>query len=100
MDILIKGVKMPKKGQYLQILIAENGEMSYEHVYYNSPSAGFKLHKSKAVALPSHGRLIDVDEFKASIHMNHLDKFATNRDVQVLYKLLNNAPTIVEANNE
>lgn len=48
-------------------------------------------------ALEPHGRLIDVDEFKASIHMNHLDKFATQRDVQVLYKLLNEAPTVLEA---
>ena len=44
-----------------------------------------------------HGRLIDADEFKASIHMNHLGKFATNRDVQVLYRLLDKAPTILEA---
>lgn len=46
-----------------------------------------------------HGRLIDVDELKASIHMNHLNKFATIRDVQVLYKLLNEAPTVLEASN-
>lgn len=44
-----------------------------------------------------HGRCIDADEFKASIHMNHLNKFATNKDVQVLYKLLNDAPTVLEA---
>ena len=47
--------------------------------------------------LKTHGRLIDADEFKASIHMNHLGKFATNRDVQVLYRLLDKAPTVLEA---
>lgn len=89
MDILIPNLELPLE-ERIQLSIYPNGLV----VNHSTLDAN---NKRKAVALPSHGRLIDADEFKASIHMNHLGEFATNRDVQVLYKLLNNAETIVEA---
>ena len=108
MDILIKNMEMPKNCYECRFHSMQNvmHKACVVHLCYaqeigqscNEGEMPTKLHDGcPLVALPSHGRLIDADEFKASIHMNHLGKFATNRDVQVLYKLLNNAETIVEA---
>ena len=84
MDILIKGMKLPKKGQYLHILIDENGDMSYERACYDSPRIGFKLHKYKAVALPEHGDLKD-----ANAMLRWLNAKADNRVPVTLGEIIN-----------
>ena len=94
-DILIKNIEMPES-----CITGKIPYYEYCPFFGDCSKASAKTERPSdcpLVALPSHGRLIDADEFKASIHMNHLGKFATNRDVQVLYKLLDEAPVIVEA---
>lgn len=91
-DILIKGMEL---SEFCYDCPLHNSEYGYCNILDRAtiePPRSCPL-----VEVKPHGRLIDADEFKASIHMNHLGKFATNRDVQVLYKLLDEAPTVLEA---
>lgn len=53
---------------------------------------------ANGIPLPKgHGRLIDADELKADIHMNKRNKYATQRDVDCTFILLNDASAIIEA---
>ena len=54
--IYIKGIEMPKRGEFSHIRIYDNGEVTIE-------SGGVEYSVAKAVAVPDHGRLIDADEF-------------------------------------
>ena len=85
MDLLIKGMRLPKKGQYIEIVIDETGETSYENVIYGCSRIGYSKHQFKAIELPPHGRLGDLDA---------LEELAFDDGS---YLLIHNAPTIVEA---
>lgn len=52
MSILIKGMKMPEKGKYIDIIIFDSGKVVY---YEDGQEFG------EAVELPDHGDLIDKD---------------------------------------
>lgn len=105
-DALVKGMGMPK-GCYECPFLEEHCRFTGDEWVCGCrvigkivSDDGEKDSDCPLVKVKPHGRLIDADEFKASIHMNHLGKFATNRDVQVLYRLLDEAPTVLEANND
>ena len=55
MSVLIKGLKMPKKGTCIEIAIFDDGTVEY----YDDEK---KIGEGKAVELPPHGDLIDRDE--------------------------------------
>ena len=53
---------------------------------------------AKGTPLPKgHGRLIDADELKANIYMYHRNRYCTQKDVDTSFYVINNAPTIIEA---
>ena len=74
-DILIKGLALPKKGDSLMIYVFPSGTVDYKGFHEAD------THKTTAIELPPHGRLIDADE------------------LPILYPSIKNAPTIVEASN-
>ena len=61
MSILIKGMKMPKDGDWVNINICSDGSV----YFIKSASNGFVFYgvrKGEAIEIPPHGRLIDADE--------------------------------------
>lgn len=62
MDILIKGMEMPKEGR-LTLQISADGAV----YVVNSCSITAETYMTDAVPIPSHGRLIDADALKVSL---------------------------------
>lgn len=99
--IYIPNMEMPKDGHFLQILIAENGDISYEYVSYNSPHMGFTLHKSKAIEVPTHGDLVDrqklIKALSKAWDVDDDQDFANKSVWRIVEK---EASTIIEASKE
>ena len=91
MSILIKDMKMPKDKDII-LRIDSKGEV---YIYENYPT---EIHK--AVELPPHGRLIDVDyadEYaydELEVSHGYLTNWEAARAMQKIYQ---NAPTIISA---
>ena len=98
MDILIKNMNMPSEGRIINLTICSDGS-----VINNLPDAGGKMssyrsERAKAVALPSHGRLISDTDVKALLRSGlSLD---SDSDMDYVCGLIDGLTTIVEANNE
>lgn len=76
MSILIKGIDMPKEGEYIPMRIYGNG-----HIWVNG------AYKGVAIQIPTpHGRLIDWDAFNSKLEI----QYAEGRGKAL-------APTILEA---
>ena len=104
-DILIKGIKMPNKKHFLQILIAENGDLSYEDACYDFPRTGFILHESKAIEVPPHGRLIDADVLmetlkEVPITDEKTEGIFTKMMCDFAIQILEKSVTVLEASKE
>lgn len=56
MSVLIKGMEMPKKGEYKPLYIYDTGEVTME-------IRGEEVQVATAVPVPPHGDLIDRDPF-------------------------------------
>lgn len=95
--IYIPNMETPKDGHFLQILIAENGDVSYEYVSYNSPHMGFTLHKSKAIEVPTHGDLKDTN--KILQWLNRICDEGQSVSVGEIIDYIEKAPTIIEASD-
>lgn len=106
MDILIKNMKIPKKCEKCVCCGSFSGMPVCNFTGEEIPMRG-KLESCPLIALPEHGRLIDADAFIE----NHKDGFRENWGVygQIIgtvqtplapvKKALDEAPTILEANN-
>ena len=93
MDILIKGMEMPQQMESpITITIFKNGSVWMNDVTFGKG----KLPNAKAVALPEHGRLCDLDSFIE--HETYNIEQALFDSDEVLEDL-KNAPVIVEASN-
>jgi hypothetical protein len=79
MSILIKGIDLPKRDEYIPMRIYGNG-----HIWING------AYKGVAIQIPTpHGRLIDVDKV--------VKEYYKKPTYPSLCAILNNAPTILEA---
>ena len=87
MDILIKGIALPKKGDTygLHLSIFSDGDVYVE--YDEEPTA-------KAVALPEHGTLKDTD-FIISCLEEIKDTYP--RTYEIVKGILDRTPTVLEA---
>lgn len=97
MDSLIKGVRLPKKNEVLWLAVASDGTVKegYGQIPY-----------TKAIEIPEHGRLIDAD-----LAIKNLDKYYCKEcdnwngvrcktcDHYWAMQVLEDAPTVLEANN-
>ena len=101
MSILIRGIDMPKKGEYKPLFIYDTGEVTME-------IRGEEVQVATAVPVPPHGDLIDRDELMAkdekdfSTIMEMTDPetvFGTAiADAHTaIQEMLKTAPTIIEA---
>lgn len=88
MDILIKGMEMPKERK--MFVIEADGS-----VWVQIKDTSYFCTGTKAVALPEHGRLISDTDVKALLHSGlSLD---TDSDMDYVCGLIDGLPTIVEA---
>ena len=90
-DILIKGLKMPKNYPY-RLTIHSDGHVE-EHTGYSGHG------HYQAIELQPHGRLIDADKLKQDnpSHMEADVPYVTEVTVE---EIIDNAPTVLEANYE
>lgn len=85
MDVLIKGISMPDEREWIDVRVFRNG---------TAIVTGERAHREecKAIFLPPHGKLIDVDEAGRRFPVE-----ADPRNGYMLYKLNNELSTIIEA---
>ena len=89
MSILIRGIDMPKKGEYKPLFIYDTGEVTME-------IRGEEVQVATAVPVPPHGRLIDADalEYEEAYLNGHYElgdvEIVTRKDIE-------SAPTIIPA---
>ena len=98
-DILIKNMEMPREGS-ITITIRHDGAINF--IGDMGSNLG-RLVDCKAVALPEHGDLIDEDEFRLVIYReirNHKEDEPITMILKGILWEMDNAPVIVEANNE
>lgn len=100
MSILIKGMEMPKNCDHCWAL-DEDGDyprcrITDEQRGYNFPVREQRMGKCPLVPVPEHGRLIDADEFFASLSM---DDKTTIVEAMHINELLVAAPTIIPADH-
>ena len=101
MDILIKGLALPKKGEVMKLYLCSDGDVGYDE--------DGKPYKTTAIELPPHGRLIDVNK----TYKRATDAFIDINDQIELWKYdgklihdiyktfletLESAPAVLEAN--
>lgn len=95
MSILIKGLKMPKKGECIDIVILDDGTV----VYYDDDK---KI--GEAVELPDHGDLIDrsalMKEFAEYVAPSNRSDFVPPPNWNDAVSLLGSAPTVIPAERE
>ena len=91
MDILIKGMEMPKERK--MFVIEPDGS-----VWIQIADTSYFCTGSKAVALPEHGRLGDLDLVEEWMRIKHKEHDCPF-DIDAFLFALRKIPTIVEASN-
>ena len=86
MSIILKGIDLPKEGEKITLAIFHDGDIvSYK---YWLPK------EAEAIQIPTpHGRLIDGDELKSIKSIQSADF----NSIETIQKWIDNAPTILEA---
>lgn len=109
MDILIKNMELPPKGEMTNITILSDGSVIEHFKNENGSWSSYKSCGVKAVALPEHSDLIDrkalFDSIVFDIQGVNTEGCYDDDEVElirttyqaVLYKLQNESPVIVEA---
>lgn len=99
MDILIKNMEMPLDEKHSVVLVF--GKDGFEEA--RDSYSALKIEGITAVALPSHGRLGDLDALKNSVADMRMEKPLRNGAKQVIEigelfgRIIDDAPVIVEA---
>ena len=90
-DVVIKGIEIPKKGNLLMVAIFSDGSVDFKS------RDEMKTHRTTAIALSSHGRLVDVDFIKSC--MEEIKKNYPNV-YELIVGILDRTPTVLEASTE
>ena len=93
-DILIKNLKIPKE-KYIRVEIHHDGTMYVQKSGYYS---FYVKSQDKAIELPPHGRLGDLDLVEEWMRKKHKEN-GCPFDIDAFLFALRKIPTIVEANN-
>ena len=110
MDILIKGMEMPKSCNGCKLATHYFTNTHKVRCFINAEMREAEDIESRPswcplVELPEHGRLIDADALKNSVADMRMEKPLRNGAKQVIEigelfgRIIDDAPTIVEANN-
>ena len=88
MDLLIKGLAMPKNGEVLKLYLSDG------FVGYQDDNG---LHKATVIELPTHGRLIDADALEEYYDNLDADNGEYIESASETAETIHNAPTVLEA---
>lgn len=95
MAVLIEGMEMPKPGQIVLVEIDENGD-----VFAAYDGGRTKLTQHKAVPVPPHGRLGDLDRLAKEVEDMAkefpLDSIGAER-YRLFAEFIKAAPTVIQA---
>ena len=101
MDILIKGLALPKKGHCTIVAVFSDGSVDYRD------REEMAFHRTTAVALPSHGDLIDrglVQEVLAQLLPLVITNELTDKEIGLVHRtvgaiaeMINEQEVVVEA---
>lgn len=94
-DIVIRGIEMPKDKQY-SLTIFPNGRV-IQHW------DGVVFGETEAIKLPSYGRLIDADKLRSRVESafkNKVGGITYELFFEYLMNIIDDAPTVLEANKE
>lgn len=92
MDVLIKGMEMPKERIMLEIF--PNGRVLEIHPHNNARIPT----EAKAIELPPHGQLIDRDAvLKKYNHVGYMWQESPNTAHEEFVHIVYNAPVVLEA---
>lgn len=95
MSIILKGIDMPKKGEWLEVIIKPTKEVIVDTIRYRD-NALLNTEYGSAIQIPkNHGRLIDGDEVMKQLQVDKREAF-TKHDVWLMLSKYG-APTILEA---
>ena len=97
MDVYIKGIEMPTEDEEILIRIDSSGTVMTE---YGLPISG-----TKAISIPPHGRLGDLDELYNHLNewfLTHEHGFSETEKIYIRAMLsgVKDSPTIIPANEE
>lgn len=93
MSILIKGIDMPKTPK--TIVIYPNGTI------VDGDRKGLRISKAEAVEIPTpHGRLIDADEMQDKAYKRYFNNTISSYGMFEVNRAIDNAPTILEGEDE
>lgn len=97
MSIILKGIDMPKEGEWLEVIIKPTKEVIIDTIRYGD-NALLKTEYDLAIQIPKdHGRLID----EQKVLLTNLEIFMCEGDYKEALKLIcekfDGAPTILEA---
>ena len=92
MDILIKNMEMPKKGQRKFLIIDDNCQVSEFDGHYSF------ITTTRAIKIPPHGRLGDLDLVEEWMRKKHKENDCPF-NIDAFLFALKKFPTILEANN-
>ena len=91
MDLLIKGIHIPKEQEYdYHVIVSKNGEVYVRH----QVGEIIETFNTKAVEVPEHGRLIEENKAYDSIAEEATDHYI---DMDAVGKGLECTPTVLEA---
>lgn len=107
MSFVVKGIDLPKDGEWYNIVIASNGEGFVDVV--SEDNALTKTEPIQAIQIPKgHGRLIDADELMSKFRETMNDDYNKTHtpaswSLGLKYgviTIIDDAPTILEAEEE
>lgn len=71
MSIILKGIDMPKKGEWLEVIIKPTKEVIVDTIRYRD-NALLNTEYGSAIQIPkNHGRLIDIEKLKEEFTMKN-----------------------------
>ena len=93
MSILIRGIDMPKKGEYKPLFIYDTGEVTME-------IRGEEVQVATAVPVPPHGDLIDRREAIIDANERAYDFWLSDDETNATIQFLNEQTAIIPADEE
>ena len=94
MAILIEGMEMPKETTLISI-----GPGGTVEIHRNDDLTWVPL-KEKAVPVPPHGRLGDLDKLNEEVHLLIKENMFSRDDARDLLETIADAPTVIPASEE
>lgn len=100
MSIILKGIDMPKEGEWLSVIIKPTKEVIVDTIRYGD-YALLKTEYGLAIQIPRvHGRLVDADDMQDKAYKRYFNNTISSYGMFEVNRAIDNAPTILEGEDE